>query len=1380
MRLRISIKSLKRLTGTASLVYCLVFTSVVIKNHFSSTPTHSNQKLALATSFVSKDYYTATSSEENDESSKRSTTTKRNGRPIEQEFRITNRLIDEQRSRLFDGRVINELCKRILFRAVAQSNVLIVAPDIISPATLPPAQNGKFDWKRMGHIFTRANISKVIASSSVQEGHITQVLPARTNLNKWSNNESNTVVTPKKANWYLLSYFISGNLPEESIDVILHPSRASELFNDTTLTYIVIGIHSSKNKYKYEMKGLTAVKTLLDLNYKVQLLASSHLDGQKPYRPNYLFKSKEDVEDYLTSGADTVQLSINNIIGNERSSGTFDALLFATQGLDLAIPSRLSYVTLDKLNLCENETGGRCDSKIKPWALGQEIFLKCPEHHHRMSIDFDSSASNGLKMKLDGQIIGRSLFRNDDIEVWMGHKDIASSEVACVRALASSHHRAKPIACTTRILRQDSQIPIVDFQSSNVSKSSRKLNNVKESPAKLNFISILIDPISRNQFKRSLPNTFSLLEKLDFDFFDKYTVVGDNSGPNQAALFSGMPLIGGREGIKSSSSHKHDEDNAPVWLWDELGNEGYATLKAEDVCIKNSNMVQSLKPATTHGQQLYEMFCFDFDRPNCLGKDMAAEHVFKYAHQFMTAYGIDSDKPQPWAAFLSLVDSHEDSLTLISYLDEMFVDFLQSIDMSNTMIVFSSDHGLHYGPSFYSNGERERAEPILYLHIPNQHHTPASNVNKNLWVTPFDVHETILDATMKKTRKERLGNSLLHKLPDRRKKCLTTEGIPEKYCNLLQPIDTKSDTCTTMVEPPSVHSFYADILQSNRPSWPQCQPKDTQNIQVDENTCKCAVNQRPADSNEFWIPCDSDRFRSIKEDHLNSNHPLSMKTCQIRGSTESTMEVNISVQPKTKVRVRANGRMRRYKELTEGKFNRMPNILFIEIDSLSDSAASRHLRNTRALLESHKIITRDDQSNCPHKFCAAIFEKSAIIGQNSIPNQLASLSGCTDWNMTDIDSYKRGKVRGGVPEGLEAWCPVSELDNPWLYSVAGTLGYVTFFGEEFCYSQSPWVVQHNLFKLNPDYAMNDLFCQLAQARVQDPNFQQLYSVEYDTSTKPQPCVDGRSRQEFGFEYLRGIWQAYPNLPKFAYLNALAAHDYSVDLAYQSLGIEAYDYYLSNFLEEMLNGPDASNTVIILRSDHGLQGGPAPIDFSTQVEHMNPFTSIIFPKDLHLTNLGNLQSNQDKLITGYDIYNTIRGLMAPRNSNGEEISIDEYKGHKSGIPKWSYNLLRDKIPSDRTCKDAKIPNKFCPCVEERNDLMPYFYVGQAEQLGKMEAMNFTEMSDDTDDTIEDDATIENAITIDGNGTKRQLRPRVVPGHKFMKYQEWKGGDDDKKK
>lgn len=65
-------------------------------------------------------------------------------------------------------------------------------------------------------------------------------------------------------------------------------------------------------------------------------------------------------------------------------------------------------------------------------------------------------------------------------------------------------------------------------------------------------------------------------------------------------------------------------------------------------------------------------------------------------------------------------------------------------------------------------------------------------------------------------------------------------------------------------------------------------------------------------------------------------------------------------------------------------------------------------------------------------------------------------------------------------------------------------------------------------------------------------------------------------------------------------------------------------------------------------------------------------------------------NQDRIVTGYDIYRTLRELME---------STKEKDGLKDVAPPWSYNVVRDAVPATRACTDAKVPLEFCPCEEE---------------------------------------------------------------------------------
>ena len=366
-----------------------------------------------------------------------------------------------------------------------------------------------------------------------------------------------------------------------------------------------------------------------------------------------------------------------------------------------------------------------------------------------------------------------------------------------------------------------------------------------------------------------------------------------------------------------------------------------------------------MDPDTTHGKQLYQMFCFDFDRPNCLGKDMAAKHVMDHTEEFMKVYGSNgSDAAQPWAAFLSFIDSHEDTSTLISYLDELFVNFLQKIDLSNTIVIFTSDHGLHYGPSFLSNGERERSEPILFLHVPEKLQVSKNLAkNKDLFTTPFDVYDTIVDGTaLQNTMSSELGSSLLKKLPDSRKNCISTPGIPSKFCELLsgRPVikdglelylRKDQEQCKFMPTVPSVLSFYADIPRENRPSFPECKTNYTKEITSDE--CLCATKRHSGSNN--WFPCTSN---STKEENTTD---LLIRKCSHKIVPSETVEIDINIVRNDTL---ADQQIKKLPNMLNqsAKIDSLPNILFIEIDSISRSAALRHLPKTMKALQSHRIV----------------------------------------------------------------------------------------------------------------------------------------------------------------------------------------------------------------------------------------------------------------------------------------------------------------------------------------------------------------------------------------------------------------------------------------
>lgn len=214
----------------------------------------------------------------------------------------------------------------------------------------------------------------------------------------------------------------------------------------------------------------------------------------------------------------------------------------------------------------------------------------------------------------------------------------------------------------------------------------------------------------------------------------------------------------------------------------------------------------------------------------------------------------------------------------------------------------------------------------------------------------------------------------------------------------------------------------------------------------------------------------------------------------------------------------------------------------------------------------------------------------------------------------------------------------------------------------------------------------------------------MWAVEHDRSSDPKPCLDGRSRYQIAHEYITKMWEAHPDQPKLAYLNAISAHDYGLFDEHLHLGAEAYDELLSKFLTTIMSSSLFENTVVVVRSDHGLQGGPAALEYSTQQEHAHPWSNVLFHESFNDISIDALVTNQDRLVTGYDLYKTLIGLI-----DGSFPSSDRYP-----VPTWSYNLFHEVVPPNRTCDEAKIPREYCPCEGDKSDafVRPRFNLTQS--------------------------------------------------------------------
>jgi len=125
-----------------------------------------------------------------------------------------------------------------------------------------------------------------------------------------------------------------------------------------------------------------------------------------------------------------------------------------------------------------------------------------------------------------------------------------------------------------------------------------------------------------------------------------------------------------------------------------------------------------------------------------------------------------------------------------------------------------------------------------------------------------------------------------------------------------------------------------------------------------------------------------------------------------------------------------------------------------------------------------------------------------------------------------------------------------------------------------------------------DYNLDELFC----------------AMGFDDLNK---CPGGMSKSILGFSALKELWSTYPDAPKFAFLNDISVHgDNTGGYLGRARNLRATDKLVADFLKEFLSHDYSRNTIILLRSDHGMKSQSTWADFSEQMEHKNPWANFI--------------------------------------------------------------------------------------------------------------------------------------------------------------------------
>ena len=307
--------------------------------------------------------------------------------------------------------------------------------------------------------------------------------------------------------------------------------------------------------------------------------------------------------------------------------------------------------------------------------------------------------------------------------------------------------------------------------------------------------------------------------------------------------------------------------------------------------------------------------------------------------------------------------------------------------LTSAVVRRSSDSG----PTFAArSGEAERAQPLLYVKLPSfeRQRLNALRKNQQKYVTAFDVHATVLDIlsveTPPATHEPKLGMSLVRALPGSRNFCRAIKAIPPEFCEAKRAPNARfTAQCQFMTEPPSIFSFYSDIPPRNRPRWPdRCPARENHAAHPDAQPCSCAS------STGDWFDCTNITRRAFRMGATSPARHFSLRSCGYH-DMDQTLELDLHVTMDNRVAKAAQRNWRQAlavaqataassKRHVETKDVDRPNILFLEIDSVSLSFSERFFPRTWELLQEHKILVQGGNISCPTGWCASMFNKTSV------------------------------------------------------------------------------------------------------------------------------------------------------------------------------------------------------------------------------------------------------------------------------------------------------------------------------------------------------------------------------------------------------------------
>ena len=356
------------------------------------------------------------------------------------------------------------------------------------------------------------------------------------------------------------------------------------------------------------------------------------------------------------------------------------------------------------------------------------------------------------------------------------------------------------------------------------------------------------------------------------------------------------------------------------------------------------------------------------------------------------------------------------------------------------------------------------------------------------------------------------------------------------------------------------------------------------------------------------------------------------------------------------------------KKISDNKKCLFKNIFMFYIDALSHKHFKRKLPKTANLF---KEYFEYNENYSEKKFTAFEF------------NKYQSVTGFT---VANIYAMNYGFPRGTTVKATE--------DGVSFLKYLKQNGYITGSAGTICSKDSVFADELDL--PNVDYETYDhenvaLFC--------DRNYYDTgYSLINGINSVIHRCLYGKEGYEYAFEYAELFWKEYADNNKFFRLHIYEAHELSLEL------IKYADDNIYNFLKKFIEKGYFDDTLLILVSDHGNNFNSYYSLFEGEdhsIEGMLPVFLALIPNKKIIYDSGlyeNMHENQQTLITGYDIYNSI--IHASLSDYNDIQKVPKSTFDKGGIYSWRGNSIFNMIDyKERYCTNPKLdiyPTK-CVCL-----------------------------------------------------------------------------------